>query len=144
MSLSRILRGLGMRTLPGYPLVLLLVLLLIGTTPTGTGAGLHQFDLVHPLFSHLHVVNGRVLTHEQMQRGEPAARAVSPGPALGAATGSSAGEADLGAVSSDQPTATLSGLVLSNTGRTEWPDRLPLDRREAPPDPPPTSSASTA
>jgi hypothetical protein len=131
--------------LPGYPLVLLLALLLIGTTPTGTGAGLHQFDLVHPLFSHLHVVNGRVLTHEQMQRGEPAARGVSRGPALGAATGSNAADGDLvGAVSSDHPSESLSGLVLQKIGRTEWPDRLPLDRREAPPDPPPTSSASTA
>ena len=78
--------------LPGYPLVLLLALLLIGTTPTGTGAGLHQFDLVHPLFAHLHVVNGRVLTHEQMQRGEPAARGVSRGPALGAGRPSKVGE----------------------------------------------------
>ena len=130
--------------LPGYPLVLLLALLLIGTTPTGTGAGLHQFDLVHPLFAHLHVVNGRVLTHEQMQRGEPAARSVSRGPALGAATGSNAADADLGVVSSDHPSESLSGLVLQKTGRTEWPDRLPLERREAPPDPPPTPGASTA
>jgi uncharacterized iron-regulated membrane protein len=131
--------------LPGYPLVLLLALLLIATTPTGTGAGLHQFDLVHPLFAHLHVVNGRVLTHEQMQRGEPAARGVARGPALGAATGSNAADAGLvGAISSDQPSESLSGLVLQKTGRTEWPDRLPLERREAPPDPPPTPGASTA
>jgi len=58
-----------MRLLPGFSLPLVLALLLIGTTPTGTGVGLHQFDLVHPLFAHVHIVNGHVLTHDQAQQG---------------------------------------------------------------------------
>jgi hypothetical protein len=131
-----------MRVMPGYTLVLLLALLLVGTTPMGTGTGIHQFDLVHPLFSHVHVVNGRVLTHEQLQRRESSAPRVSPGPTLGAASGSNAADVDLGVVSTDQPIQTLGWFMMWDTRRTEWLDRLPLDRREAPPDPPPTSSAS--
>jgi hypothetical protein len=132
-----------MRALPGYTLVLLLALLLIGTTPMGTGGSLHQFDLVHPLFSHLHVVNGRVLTHEQMQRGDTAAQPMSAGPAVAAATASNAAEGDLGAVSADQPIQSLAGPLMWTAGYTDWLGRPPLDRREAPPDPPPTFSAST-
>src|SRR5438045_6357708 len=51
--------------LPGYLIAFVLVLLLASTTPVGTGSGAHQFDLLHPLFSHVHVVDGRVVTHEQ-------------------------------------------------------------------------------
>jgi hypothetical protein len=131
-----------MRVMPGYTLVLLLALLLIGTTPTGTGAGVHQFDLVHPLFSHVHVVNGRVLTHEQMRRGDPAGPSTSAGPAVGAANGSNAADVDLGVNSSDRPIESLVGALSWAARRTAWHEGLPLDRREAPPDPPPTSSAS--
>ena len=132
-----------MRVMPGHTLVLLLALLLIGTTPTGTGAGAHQFDLVHPLFSHVHVVNGRVLTHEQIQRGDTAGPRTSLGPVLGGASGSNAADGDLGAVSTDRPIESLTGVLIWAAQRAERQDGLPLDRREAPPDPPPTSSAST-
>ncbi len=132
-----------MRVMPGHSLVLLLALLLIGTTPMGTGAGVHQFDLVHPLFSHVHVVNGRVLTHEQIQRGDTAGPWTSLGPVLGAASGSNAGDGDLGVVSTDRPIESLTGVLIWAAQRAERQDGLPLDRREAPPDPPPTASAST-
>jgi len=132
-----------MRVMPGYTLVLLLALLLIGTTPMGTGVGVHQFDLVHPLFAHVHVVNGRVLTHEQMQRGESAARRASSGPTLGAAGGSNAADVDLGVVSTDRPIESLAGALIWAAQRAQWHDELPLDRREAPPDPPPTFTASS-
>jgi hypothetical protein len=132
-----------MRVLPGYTIALLLAVLLIGTTPVGTGVGLHQFDLVHPLFSHVHLVNGRVVTHDQMQRGETTvARPGSPGPALGAANAPGLADGELGAFATDQPIQALDVLMMWHAGRTEWSALFPLDRREAPPDPPPTSSTS--
>src|SRR5258707_983436 len=83
-----------MRLLPGFSLPLVLVLLLIGTTPTGTGVGLHQFDLIHPLFAHVHIVNGHVLTHDQVQQG---VTTPSPsGPALGAGSGANQSSIGLG------------------------------------------------
>src|SRR5579864_7499576 len=79
--------------LPGYLIAFMLAVLLASTTPVGTGAGTHQFDLLHPLFAHLHLVDGRWLTHEQLaQRVTPVETRTSPGPALGA--GNSAGSAD--------------------------------------------------
>ena len=134
-----------MRGLPGYyTLVLLLALVLIGTTPMGTGAGVHQFELLHPLFSHVHVVNGRVLTHEQLQRGAPVGQRVSTGPAMGAASGSNVADGDLGPLSSDQPIETFDALLMWNMRGADRLEPAPSDRREAPPDPPPTSSTSTA
>lgn len=133
-----------MRGLPGYSLVLLLAIVLIGTTPMGTGAGVHQFDLLHPLFSHVHVVNGRMLTHEQMQRGDMGAQRVSTGPALGAASGSNVADGDLGVVGTDRPAQLLVALPTWSMRRADWLVAVPLDRLEAPPDPPPTPSAPTA
>jgi hypothetical protein len=133
-----------MRSLPGYTVVLLLALVLIGTTPMGTGAGIHQFDLLHPLFSHVHVVNGRVLTHEQMQRGVTDGQRLSLGPALGAATGSTVADGDLSVVSTDQPIESFDALLVWNVRRADSLEPLPPDRREAPPDPPPTPTTSTA
>ena len=127
-----------MRVLPGSTVAMLLAVLLVGTTPVGTGAGMHQFDLVHPLFAHVHLVNGHVVTHDQMQRGETSSRRGSPGPALGAANAPGAADGDLGAFATDRPVQALDLLVLWRSGRTEWSTPFPLDRREAPPDPPPT------
>ena len=132
-----------MRSLPGYTVVLLLALVLIGTTPIGTGGGIHQFDLLHPLFSHVHVINGRVLTHEQMQRGVTETQRLSPGPALGAASGSNVADGDLGAVSTDQPIQSFDALLMWTMRRADSLEPVPLDRREAPPDPPPTPVLST-
>ena len=74
-SSSLPIRGAGWRYLPAHFVVFMLALLLVSTTPMGTGAGVHQFDLVHPLFAHVHLVNGRVLTHEQIDRADATARA---------------------------------------------------------------------
>ena len=131
-----------MRVLPGSTVAMLLAVLLVGTTPVGTGAGMHQFDLVHPLFAHVHLVNGRVVTHDQMQRGETSSRRGSPGPALGAANAPGAADGDPGAFATDQPVQALGFGMMWHSGHTEWSALFPLDRREAPPDPPPTSSAS--
>ena len=132
-----------MRLLPGFSLPLVLAVLLIATTPTGTGAGLHQFDLIHPLFAHVHIVNGHVLTHDQIQQAAAPAVATTPpaGPALGA--GSAANQSSLGLgispVLPGQAVSLGSGRLSSRLALTLQP---PAGRvQDTPPDPPPTSAA---
>ncbi len=129
-----------MRLLPGFSLPVVLALLLIGTTPTGTGAGLHQFDLVHPLISNVHIVNGRVLTHDQVP--PPATTTTSsPGPAFGAGSGANQSSIGLGVspVLPVQAVGVVSGL---RSPRLAMTLRAPAGRmQETPPDPPPTSAA---
>src|SRR6266851_9871713 len=103
-----------MRFLPGFSIPFVLAVLVISTTPTGTGAGLHRFDLVHPLFAHVHIVNGHVLTHDQVQRAVPvgAENRTSPGPALGAGAGANQSTVGLGIspVLPMHPVGLVSGL----------------------------------
>jgi hypothetical protein len=128
-----------MRLLPGFSLPLILALLLIGTTPTGTGAGLHQFDLIHPLFAHVHIVNGRVLTHDQVQQGTPSTP--SPGPALGAGAGGNQSSIGLG-VSPVLPIAATGFVGEQRSPRVAPRVRTLAGRmQDSPPDPPPTSAA---
>ena len=123
---------------------LLLALLLVSTTPVGTGAGVHQFDLLHPLFSHVHIINGRILTHEQMEQESNAASSASAaparptrGPAFGAGGGASAADGGLG-LSPTVPGQEAFAAFLTMTTTWVWPDiALPSGREEAPPDPPP-------
>jgi hypothetical protein len=130
-----------MRLLPGFSFVFVLALLLIGTTPTGTGAGIHQFDLVHPLFAHVHIVNGYVVTHDQMQQGGASPSRTSPGPALGSGSGAADGSTALG-ISPILPTPAL-GLISELAGsRVALALRPPAGRlQDRPPHPPPTSAA---
>lgn len=131
-----------MRLLPGFSLSFVLALLLTGTTPMGTGAGIHRLDLVHPLFSHVHIINGRVLTHEQVQqRGGGGPSRTAPGSAVDAGSGANEAFNDVGISPTVpmQPIALLSGSLLS---RIRLALALPAGRmRETPPDPPPTSAA---
>src|ERR1700738_3036940 len=110
-----------MRPLPGFSIAFVLAVLLIGTTPMGTGVGAHQFDLVHPLFSHVHIVNGRVLTHDQIQRTTLDGSVGTPsGPALGAGSGANPTLAGLG-TSPIVPTyalGPLSGLRVARLATT--------------------------
>jgi hypothetical protein len=118
--------------LPGYLIAFVLTLLLVTTTPLGTGTGLHQLDLLHPVFAHLHLVNGRLLTHEQM-----ATQVDAPVPTHGPAVG--AGSPDDGGLGVSSSLAVHAFGTLSST---RW-DRLALDtlsppgRKDLPPDPPP-------
>src|ERR1700730_16039642 len=116
-----------MRLLPGFSLTFVLALLLIGTTPMGTGAGVHQFDLVHPLFAHVHIVNGRVLTHEQIQEGGTAQTRTSAGPALGAGSSPNGESSALGIspVVPAQAMGLVSGVLLPRLSLTL---RTPLGR----------------
>jgi hypothetical protein len=116
-------------------LALLLPLLLAVTTPTGTGAGLHIGQLLHPLFNHVHVVNGQVVSHEGMPHTD-APR--PPGVALGAASGANPAGGDGAPIG---PTPLLHGLramVGERNVRLEESSTLPRGLVEPPPDPPPT------
>jgi hypothetical protein len=138
-------RAAGWRYLPAHFVVFTLALLLVSTTPMGTGTGVHQFDLVHPLFAHVHLVNGRVLTHEQIARGQataspPLGKGYAAGPAFGAGAPAALGDIGLG-VGPALPFQSASLLTVL-FGRRFVPDaRLPVGHSEAPPDPPPTSLA---
>jgi hypothetical protein len=125
---------------PGFCVAFLLALLLIGTTPIGTGLGVHQFDLIHPLFTHTHLVNGQVLTHEQVAQQSSGSNGPN-GPAIGA--GSAAGVAELGlALGPTLPLgAVWTGAPPRSAAQTTDEPRLPTGRTVAPPDPPPTFRA---
>ncbi len=134
-----------MRLLPGSSIAFVLALLLIGTTPMGTGVGTHQFDLIHPLFSHVHIVNGQVLTHDQIQQaaaaGGSATTTTLPGPALGAGSGANQGIGGLG-ISPILPTHALGPVSELQLPRLVIALQPPTGRlQETPPDPPPTSAA---
>jgi hypothetical protein len=128
-----------MRHLSGCSIAFVLALLLVSTSPVGTGAGVHQFELLHPLFAHIHIVNGRVLTHEQLlsdQQPSPDPQPFAPGPAFGAGGGGTPADAGLGL----GPTLPLIGLVVISALPDAWlstDSEVPAGREEAPPDPPP-------
>jgi hypothetical protein len=121
--------------LPGYVIVFVLALLLASTSPVGTGAGVHQFDLLHPLFSHVHLVNGRLLSHEQMAS---VSHEQTPNNALGISVGNggTSDEAGIG-LSPDIPTHLAAGIPPIRGMWASAKSRIPRGRIEAPPDPPP-------
>jgi hypothetical protein len=122
--------------LPGYLIAFILTLLLASTTPAGTGAGVHQFDLLHPLFNHMHLINGRLMTHEQMAAEMAAPTAPLKGVAFGAGDGSGSDEGGVGLSPTLPSTAPL--VIWSAPAGWQVVDgRVPSGRQEAPPDPPP-------
>ena len=130
-----------MRHFSTYALGFVLTVLLVSTTPVGTGGTAHQFDLLHPLFSHVHIVNGRVLTHEQLAQPEAGAwrapvQLVHSSPTLGSGSGSAPDGGGLGAT----PVVPLSYVAMPLVPPYAWPASdagVPRGREEAPPDPPP-------
>src|SRR5439155_25229598 len=92
------------RSVPATLVAFLLLLLLAVTTPTGTGDGIHDSVLLHPLFSHSHLVGGRIVSHEQMADVSSTPAALNTkGPGLGAVAGASATSADALAISPTVP-----------------------------------------
>lgn len=122
--------------LHGYLIAFVLTLLLAVTTPVGTGAGVHQLDVLHPVFSHMHVINGRVVTHEQLAAEMAAPSAPLPGVAFGSGGGAGSDEGGIG-ISPTLPN--LLGCVppATPTGWTCTDIRPPVGCEEAPPVPPP-------
>jgi len=128
-----------MRRLPGFSVAFVLVVLLVATTPVGTGVGLHQLELVHPLFSHLHNVGGRVMTHQQIEQNRPAPSPARSGPAFGAGGGFAPEAGGIG-ISPTLPAQLLTQMWLAlRVIHLSTDLLLPAGRDEAPPDPPPLS-----
>jgi hypothetical protein len=125
-----------MRLLLGTFVPPLLVALLVVTTPFGTGDGVHQADLLHPLLPHVHIVNGKVITHQPS--GAESTQPQTPGPAVGGGAGSDVSSAGLG-LSPTVPSLPEVVLVALPGGRVISEPAVPRGRVEAPPDPPPTS-----
>jgi hypothetical protein len=53
------------RLLCGHLLVTILATLLALTTPVGTGQGVHQHELLHPVWAHVHLVDGKPISDDQ-------------------------------------------------------------------------------
>ena len=119
------------------PIALLLMLLLVVTTPVGTSDSLHQADLLHPLVPHVHLINGHVVTHDGGSG--PDSGPQTRGPAVGAGAGADAAQVALG-LSPVVPMPPLSVLPGSPKRVVDGELIAPLGRVEAPPDPPPTFS----
>jgi hypothetical protein len=123
------------RSVPTTFVVLLLPILLVVTTPTGTGAGVHLGQLVQPLFAHVHLVNGRIILHEGGQA-EPTTTERPAGVAFGAAAGASVASDGLSLI----PTLPFQVLAMPvEVGQAAWFEAMsvPAGVAEAPPDPPP-------
>ena len=148
---SRRSRGYGSKTavlirlLLGQLVAPLLVALLVLTTPSGTGGGVHQSELLHPLLPHVHTINGRIVSDQQLalDRVTEAATAASQpfgGIALGAGSGAEA--AGLGAALGPTPPALEPVRVWSvETRLAIWDSSAPSEFRDEPEDPPPDRAA---
>jgi hypothetical protein len=126
-----------MRSVPATLFVFLLLLMLVVTTPMGTGDSVHGSTLLHPLFSHTHLIDGRLVTHQQLASGMP-----SPTTTSGPAVSSSANAAVAADVLAISPTLPLPDVLLSlppSTGYTLLEGVLPEGLNTRPPHPPPTS-----
>jgi hypothetical protein len=128
------------RSVPATLLAFLLLLLLTVTTPTGTGDGVHNSLLLHPLFAHTHLINGRIVSHQASEQA-PIEQAAQPanGPAIGAEAGAAAA-----AGVALSPTVPLQDFTI-HLGQpyrltTSHPAQ-PMGQVEAPPEKPPTSAA---
>src|SRR5262249_27517313 len=130
------------RSLLGQLVVQLMAALLVITTPIGTGEGLHQSELLHPVLPHVHTINGRIVTDQQLAlerttQSEPAANSQSVGgPALGAGSGADA--AGLGIALGPALPAVEPVHSRSAEGRLPIVDgAAPSEFRAEPLDPPP-------
>jgi hypothetical protein len=124
-------------SLISFPLLLVLAL----TTPTGTGQGAHRTMLLHPVFSHTHVVDGQVVSHHQLEISATTAESMADG---GTSVGAAAGASVASHVVSVSTTPPLLNWRLqpdTSLRRAPVDALLPQGRVEPPPDPPPTFAA---
>jgi hypothetical protein len=135
-----------LRSTVGQVMGVLLAALLLLSTPAGTGQGPHANVLLHPVLPHVHLLDGRMVTDEQLVAAMSARRAdalqLPPpgGTALGGGGGADAAGLGL-ALGPTLPDAVLSlaALAVSNLAPTEA--AAPTEFRDAPQDPPPDPRA---
>jgi hypothetical protein len=126
------------RSVPATLVAFLLLLMLAVTTPTGTGSGVHDSMLLHPLFSHTHVIDGRVVSHEQLASN--AHQTPIKGLAIGAGAGAAA-VADGLAISPTLPWQEATELTQLTATYAPIDVMMPSGTTTQPPDPPPTLAA---
>ena len=127
-----------MRSLLTALLGYVLALLLMGTSPVGTGQGAHQNQLLDALVPHVHLPSAGPVANQ------PTASPVAPeayghAPAFGAGAGAATSALGLALVPA-LPTRALALTTLSERRVLAISDdALPPQQTEAPPDPPPDS-----
>ena len=127
----------SMRSLPLLVLAEILSLLLVTTSPMGTGAGVHHDQLLDALIPHVHVVDGRIVASDSFQPSlEP-----TNGPVLGAGVGASAVAIGAGLLPVTATTLVLPPRPLTDR-LTPHLETVPDPHLEAPPDPPPSAYAA--
>ena len=116
--------------------------LLVLTTPVGTGQGVHANELLHPLWSHAHLIDGRMVSDEQMAAARASAQpdglssGTAHGPVLGAGTGAETTALGL-AVGPTPPPSSQTTLEISDFRLVLGEAAPPVEFRESPQDPPP-------
>jgi hypothetical protein len=130
------------RSLAFQLVVPLLASLLVLTTPVGTGQGVHANELLHPVLPHVHLIDGRIVSDEQlaaarsMASGDSVTSQPASGPALGAGSGADAAGLGL-ALGPTLPILSLS-IVADSQDRLLVSDSVfPTEFRDSPQDPPP-------
>jgi hypothetical protein len=126
-----------MRSLSSLLLAYVLSMLLIGTSPLGTGQGAHVGQLLDALIPHVHLIGGRVVSADAAT---PQSVSVQErGPTIGAGAGTVAAGIGLALT----PPLPLIGQILPVQGGAPYhataSDRLPAGWADAPPDPPPSA-----
>jgi len=125
-------------------LVPVLAMLLALTTPVGTGDGVHQDQLLHPIFPHTHLIDGRIVSDQQLAAAQTAAarlaevkpRTARHAPAVGA--GSAAEALGVGlALSTTVPIVELRVIAPPGARLLQAELISPAEFREVPQDPPP-------
>ena len=131
-----------MRSVIGQLVAPLLVMLLAMSTPVATGDAFHQNELLHPVLPHVHMLNGQIVSDQQVAAARLAADAqaaeaqVARGVSLGA--GIPADAAGLGiALGPTLPAIAAAFLTLPSLQLALADSIAPAEYREAPRDPPP-------
>jgi hypothetical protein len=128
------------RSAPATLVAFLLLLMLAATTPTGTGSGVHASLLLHPIFSHLHLIDGRIVPHEQVAAPVNQLPLTTSGPAIGGGAGASA-IADGLALSPALPWQEPVILAHPRDGYAPLEVIMPRGTTTPPPHPPPIVAA---
>ena len=130
-----------MRSVLGTLLAFVIAGLLVATTPIGTGEGVHKDEMLHPVLPHLHMIDGRIVSHAEADAAAAAARTVpltqrTTGPVVGAGSGAEASGLGV-AIYPNLPAALLTLPLISVSRAIEPATDLPNEFLDAPPDPPP-------